>query len=148
MFRNVLVAFDGSPTSERALSEAADLALAVNARLTIISVVAPLAGSAYRAGVDVGGLKDDIEKQTEKAIREAVASLPEGLPATTVIKHGHPGEEIVKQVEEGSHDLLVMGSRGLGRVSANLFGTVGGYLHYHSRVAMLVVHPEQDQAGR
>ncbi len=74
-------------------------------------------------------------------------SLPQNLPATTVIRHGHPGAEIVKQVNEGDHDLLVMGSRGLGRVSANLFGTVGGYVHYHSRVAMLVVHPEKDEPG-
>jgi nucleotide-binding universal stress UspA family protein len=78
----------------------------------------------------------------EKLLREAVASLPEGLPVTTVLKHGHPGEEIVAQLEAGDHDLLVMGSRGLGRVSSNLFGSVGGYVHYHAHVAMLVLHPE------
>jgi nucleotide-binding universal stress UspA family protein len=147
VFRNLLVAIDGSPSAERALSEATELAVAVNARLTIISVVPPVPGNAYRSGVDLAALREDIEAETERLMREVVDSLPQDLPATTVIKHGHPGEEIVKQVKEGGHDLLVMGSRGLGRVTANLFGTVGGYVHYHSRVAMLVVQSEEDEPG-
>jgi nucleotide-binding universal stress UspA family protein len=124
------------------LGEAAELAEAVNARLTIISIVAPMPSYAYRAGIDLGALKHEAEAETEQLLRDAVAGLPDGLPVTTVLKHGHPGEEIVKQLEAGGHDLVVMGSRGLGRVSANLFGTVGGYVHYHSRTAMLVVQPE------
>jgi nucleotide-binding universal stress UspA family protein len=143
VFRNILVALDQSPTSQRALAEAAELAEALNARLTIISVAPPVPPYAYRAGVDVGALEREVEDETDKTMREAVDGLPESLPVTTVIKHGHPGEEIVKQIEAEDHDLVAMGSRGLGRVSANLFGTVGGYVHYHSRTAMLVIHPEQ-----
>jgi nucleotide-binding universal stress UspA family protein len=143
MFRDILVALDQSPTAQRALAEATELAEALNSRLTIISIVPPIPGFAYRAGIDVGALEQEAEKETDKLLREAVAGLPEGLPVTTVLKHGHPGEEIVKQIEAGDHDLVVMGSRGLGRVTANLFGTVGGYVHFHSRIAMLVVHPDQ-----
>jgi nucleotide-binding universal stress UspA family protein len=145
MFRNILVALDQSRTSQRALAEATDLAEALNARLTIISVAPPVPPYAYRAGVDVGALEKEVEEETEKTMREAVEGLPKDLPVTTVIKHGHPGEEIVKQIEAGDHDLVAMGSRGLGRVSANLFGTVGGYVHFHARTstAMLVIHPEQ-----
>ena len=143
MFRNILVALDQSTTSKRALAEAAELAEALNARLTIISVAPPVPAYAYRAGIDVGALENEVESETEKTMREAIDALPDGLPVTTVIKHGHPGEEIVKQIEVGEHDLIAMGSRGLGRVTANLFGTVGGYVHYHSRVAMLVIHPDE-----
>jgi len=143
MFRHILVALDLSPTAQRALGEATELAEALNSRLTIISIVPPIPSFAYRAGIDVGALEQEAEKESEKLLRDAVASLPDDLPVTTVLKHGHPGEEIVKQVKAGEHDLVVMGSRGLGRVTANLFGTVGGYVHYHSRVAMLVVQPEE-----
>jgi nucleotide-binding universal stress UspA family protein len=143
MFRDILVALDQSPTAQRALAEATELAEALNLRLTIISIVPPIPSFAYRAGIDVGALEQEAEKETDKLLREAVADLPEDLPVTTVLKHGHPGEEIVKQIEAGDHDLVVMGSRGLGRVTANLFGTVGGYVHFHSRIAMLVVHPDQ-----
>jgi nucleotide-binding universal stress UspA family protein len=146
MFRNLLVAYDGSPTAARALAEAADLALAANARLTIVSVIAPMASSAYRAGVDVGSLEKDVEAQTDRELRGAVDALPQDLPVTTVIRRGHPGEEIVKQIEAGRHDLLVMGTRGRGRVSANLFGSVAAHVHYqHGHIAMLVVHPDQGE---
>ncbi len=143
MYRNILVAIDGTATSRCGLDEAIELAEAVNARLTIISVVPPMPGFAYRAGVDLEALKAEAEAETEKQLRESVALVPDDFPVTTVLKHGHAGEEIVKQIEAGDHDLVVMGSRGLGRVTANLFGTVGGYVHYHSRIAMLVVHPEE-----
>jgi nucleotide-binding universal stress UspA family protein len=114
MFRDILVALDQSPTAQRALAEATELAEALNSRLTIISIVSPIPSFAYRAGIDVGALEQEAEKETEKLLREAVAGLPEGLPVTTVLKHGHPGEEIVKQIEAGDHDLVVMGSRAWG----------------------------------
>jgi len=143
VFRNILVALDESPTAGRALKEATELAEALNARLTIISVVPPMPSFAYRAGIDISALEREAEAETEKLLGDAVSGLPDGLPVTKVLKHGHAGEEIVAQVKAGDHDLLVMGSRGLGRVTANLFGTVGGYVHYHSQVAMLVIQPQE-----
>jgi nucleotide-binding universal stress UspA family protein len=143
VFRNVLVAIDSSPTAQRALSEAVDLAQALNARLTIICVAPEVPAYAYRAGIDANKLEDEAEAQTEELLRAAAESVPEDLQVTTVLRHGHAGERIVEQVAEGDHDLLVMGSRGLGRVTANLIGSTGVYLHYHSRVALLVIHPER-----
>lgn len=143
MFRDILVAIDGSPTAERALSEAAELAEALNARLTLIAVSPEVPGYAYRSGVDVAALEREAETETDRILREAVDSLPEGIPVTTVLKRGHPGERIVEQIEAGGHDLLAMGSRGRGRLTSNLFGSVGAYVHFHSRVAMLVIHPDE-----
>lgn len=143
VFRNILVAIDSSPTARRALRESADLAEALNARLTIISVAPEVPGYAYRAGVDVHALALEAEAETEKLIRESVESLPADLQVTTVLKHGNPGEEIVKQISDGDHDLVALGSRGLGRVTSNLLGSVGAYVHYHARTTMLVVHPEE-----
>lgn len=142
MFRNLLVAIDGSPTARRALEEGAELAEALNSRLTLIAVAPGMPASAHRAGVNVRELEREIQADTEKLLREAVGSLPEDLPVTTVLKQGDAGERIVEQIRSGNHDLLVMGSRGRGRVASNLFGSVGAYVHYHARVAMLVMHPE------
>jgi nucleotide-binding universal stress UspA family protein len=142
MFRDILVAIDGSETSTRALAEAAGLAQALNARLTLIAVSPDVPGYAYRSGVDVSALEREAETETDRILREAVDSLPDGLPVTTVLKHGSPGERIVEQIEAGGHDLLAMGSRGRGRLTSNLFGSVGAYVHFHSRVAMLVIHPD------
>jgi nucleotide-binding universal stress UspA family protein len=143
MFRNILVALDRSPTARRALEEAADLAVALNARLTIISVAPDAPGAAPMAGVDPIAMTHDIETETQRLLREAVESLPDELPVTTVLKHGKPGEQIVEQLKAGQHDLLAMGSRGRGRAAESIFGTTAGYVHWHNRVAMLVIHPEE-----
>jgi nucleotide-binding universal stress UspA family protein len=141
MFRNILVALDGSETAQRALDHAIELAEALNARLTVISIVPPIPGYAYRAGIDLEALGSEAEEETQKLLREALEGVPDDLPVTTVLKHGHAGEEIVNQIDTGEHDLIVMGSRGLGRVTSNLFGSVGGYVHYHAHIPMLIVHP-------
>jgi nucleotide-binding universal stress UspA family protein len=142
MFRNILVAIDSSETAQRALEAAAELAEALNSRLTIISVAPQVPPFAYRAAIDVGALEAEATKETEKLLSKAVASIPDDLPVTTVMKQGHPGELIVEQIQSGEHDLLAMGSRGRGRVATSLLGSVGAYVHYHSRIAMLVIHPE------
>jgi nucleotide-binding universal stress UspA family protein len=144
VFRNILVAIDASPTAQRALREAVDLAQALNARLTVICVAPEVPSYAYRAGIDAQKLEQEAESDTEKLLRAAAESVPEDMQVTTVLKHGHAGERIVEQIKEEDHDLVAMGSRGLGRVTSNLFGSTGAYVHYHSRVAMLVIHPDED----
>jgi nucleotide-binding universal stress UspA family protein len=144
MFRNILVAIDGSATAARAFDAAGELAEALNARLTVISVAPEVSPAAYRSGVDVQGLREDVERETRQLISDAVDRLPEGMPITTVIKHGDPGKGIVQQLKEGEHDLLVMGSRGRGRVASNLLGSVAANVYFHSKVAMLVVQPDEE----
>ena len=142
MFRNILVAIDGSQTAARALEAAGELAEALNSRLTIISVAPEVPGYAFGAGIDIQALEARAESETEELLREGADSLPEDLPVTKVLKRGNAGERIVEQISAGEHDLLVMGSRGRSRVVSNLFGSVAAYVHFHSKVAMLVIHPE------
>ena len=52
MFRDILVAIDGSPTAQRALEAAAELAEALNSRLTIIAVAPEVPPFAYRSGIE------------------------------------------------------------------------------------------------
>jgi nucleotide-binding universal stress UspA family protein len=143
MFRDILVAIDLSPTAHRALETAGELAEAINAKLTLIAVAPEVPAFAYRAGVDAEALEREAMAETERLLGEAVESLPADLPVTKILKQGHAGERIVEQLEAGGHDLLVMGTRGRGRVTSNLFGSVGAYVHFHARVAMLVMHPEE-----
>jgi nucleotide-binding universal stress UspA family protein len=147
VFLSILVAFDASPSAWAALDQAADLAATGNATLTVIGVVPPLPSFAYRAGVSIDRLKAEAANEVEESLREARERLRDDVAATTVQREGHPGEQIVKQVEEARHDLVVLGTRGWGRLRANVFGSVNAYVHYHSRVAMLIVNaPDEDEA--
>ena len=50
MFRNILAAVDSSPTAQRGLQTAGELAEALNARLTLITVAPGVPPSCTRRG--------------------------------------------------------------------------------------------------
>jgi nucleotide-binding universal stress UspA family protein len=147
MFRNILVAIDESATAWRALADAIDLAQALHARLTVLSVVPGLPPFAYRAGIDVAELEQEAERETERLLGRAVESVPAGVSVTSRLRHGPPAREILHEIDEGGHDLVVMGSRGRGRVRSNLLGSVGGDVHYHAHIPMLIVHDDVEETS-
>jgi nucleotide-binding universal stress UspA family protein len=145
MFRNLLVGVDGSPTAQRALSEAIDLALASNARLTILVAIPPLPPFvAAAAAVDVGRLEREVEAESAAVLRAALDRIPHEIPVTHQLARGPAGEAIVAEVDRGGHDLVVLGSRGRGRMTTFTLGSTGAFVWFHSSVAMLVVPPDRD----
>jgi nucleotide-binding universal stress UspA family protein len=149
MFRNVLVAVDGSAHARRAVAEAADLALATNASLTLIASVPDpsawvLGGSVGGPAVDIEGLRKAAEAEYRKLLDEAAASVPSELHAHEVLAHGQPAHAITEQVRAGSHDLVVMGSRGRGGVRALMLGSVSQQVLHSSPVPVLVVHVDEE----
>ncbi len=147
MFHNILVAIDGSPDAEEALAQAIDLAESQHARLTLFSSVAAPAAVAY-AGVSgevAANLARDAEADTEKILRTATERVPDGVSVSTVLNSEHVMPALLKQIEVGHHDLLIMGSRGRGAVRSVLLGSVSHYVLNHSPVPVLIVHAESSR---
>lgn len=147
MYRDILVAVDGSANARLALDHAAGLAEALHARLTILSVTAPVPAFAYGATIDVARLEEAAVQETAKVLRRAVDSLPPGLAATHVLRRGHVAEEILAAIAERGHDLVVVGSRGRGRARSNLLGSVAAELHFGVRIPILIVHAGERPDG-
>lgn len=143
MFLNILVAVDGSPSARRALERAIELARAGNARLTVITVAPPLSNYVTLGGVSTERMHAELEEWARNKLDEAVREVPDDVLVHTVQRSGHAGPEIVDELERGSYDLIVLGSRGRGRAQEGLLGSVNGYVHFHSRVALLSV-PDPD----
>ncbi|MGA2924535.1 MAG: universal stress protein [Solirubrobacteraceae bacterium] len=145
MFRNILVAIDGSAHADRALVEAADLAQRNNATLTVITSVPDpaswlLGGAAYSGGVDFQALAAETQQEYAKLLDEAVQSLPQDLSVRKILAHGRPGHTILERLHTGEHDLVVMGSRGRGEVRSALLGSVSHQVLNASPAAVLIVH--------
>ena len=139
MYRNILVAVDGSKESDLALEAAIDLALGTNARLTLLHVAnrPPASLTASAAGAAVAA---ELPEYHEKVLHEAIDKVPKDLPITTLLLDGHPAHAIVKAAGEYDHDLIVIGSRGRGRASAALLGSVSHEVLHEANVPVLVVH--------
>jgi nucleotide-binding universal stress UspA family protein len=139
MYHNILVAIDGSKESKLALADAIDLALGSNARLTVVYVASRPSGvlQTTAAGAAVAA---ELPACNEKVLRDAVEAVPDNLPVTTLLLEGSPAHEIVKAAREFRHDLIVMGSRGRGRATAALLGSVSHEVLHDSPVPVLVVH--------
>lgn len=138
----VLVAIDGSDTSELALRAAITVALRDNAAITLLSVIPEMAAEAAgwsMAGANPEQLQHDAEHYAEKLLRETVDRMPEGVPVTTVIRRGKPGAEICAQARDQVYDGILLGARGVGRVGA-MFGSVSSYVLRHADVPVFVAH--------
>ena len=144
MFRNILVAYDDSAPARAALAEAIDIARTQNSNLTVLTVAPPVSPYVGFGGVSAAELQQEVATWAERVARVAAAAAPENVSIHHVERAGRVGEEIVKELDERSYDLIVLGSRGRGRVESNVLGTVNGYVHYHSTVARLSVQAEDD----
>ena len=149
MFRQLLVAFDGSPHAARALGEAIELAQASNGTLTVIAAMPDTSACALGAGfgmpVDVAGLSREVERSYQTMLDGAVRTVPDDLSVTTLLRRGAPGPAIVETARTGGHDLIVMGSRGRGELRSLLLGSVSHHVLQTSPVPVLVV-PREDEA--
>ena len=139
MFLNILVAIDGSPSSLRALEHAIELARAGNAKLALITVAPPLSHYVTLGGVSPETMKAELDGWAGRILDEAAATVPEDVIAHRVQAAGRAGPEIVRELERGAYDLVVLGSRGRGRTEEGLLGSVNGYVHFHSHVPLLSV---------
>jgi nucleotide-binding universal stress UspA family protein len=138
MFRSILVAFDGSGHAKRALAEAVDIARTQGARLTLLTVAAPLQAWAGPYVVPIS--EAELEQAAEKIAAEGEALVPVGIPVSARTAAGHAGIELLKRADAADHDLIVMGSRGRGAVRSAVLGSISHYVLNHAHVPVLVVH--------
>jgi nucleotide-binding universal stress UspA family protein len=147
MFHNILVAIDGSPDSDQALTQAIDLAECEHTRLTLFSAVVAPPAVAY-AGVSgevVANLARDSQAETETLLRSAVERVPDDVSVSTVLSGQPVRPALLRQIKTGNHDLLIMGSRGRGAVRSVLLGSVSHTVLHHSPIPVLIVHAESSR---
>jgi nucleotide-binding universal stress UspA family protein len=146
-YRHVLLAFDGSPESELALAHAVAISQVYRARLGIVAVVPPPPLLAWQAPGGMRGIHDAEQVEFEELLRKAADAVPDDLSVTTQLLDGDPARELLKAARDGDYDVIVMGSRGRGRVSAALLGSVSNHVMHDSEVPVIVIHKPGADGG-
>jgi nucleotide-binding universal stress UspA family protein len=150
MFHNILVSFDGSSHSERALAEAIDLVTESHGRLTILTGVHQLAPWLYTpaSASAIGELSSDLLDEAQQELADAVSRVPAEIPVKKLIAREPIRVALKRELDSGDYDVLVMGSRGRGAVSSQLLGSVSHYALNHSPIPVLVVHATEGAVAK
>jgi len=137
----ILLATDGSPSSERATHEAVELAQATGWPLTIVTVWhLPATGLAYEPLTAVTEIEDVARERARQALEAAAATARSaGLEPELRLLEGLPADEICAVAAQRAATLVVVGAHGWGPVRRLLFGSVSEAVLHHAPCPVLVV---------
>lgn len=140
-FSKVLVAFDGSELSVKALNEA--IVMAENNPEFQLDVVTALNPTAQiSSAVIYASVLSELRKDAVDMLNEVNEELANKLPnhtTRTMVLEGNPGEEIVKYADEHGFEMIIMGSRGLSGIKELFLGSVSHNVLQRANCPVLVI---------
>ena len=139
MFNNIVLAFDGSEYSHKALLRAKAIAERFDATVWLVHV--------FRNPSDLLGYTDfeKIYAKRKSAAQAVMDDARQKLGRTTFtvqekLREGNETDSILKVAENCAADLIVMGTRGLGAVKGFLVGSVSRKVIHYAACPVMVVH--------
>jgi nucleotide-binding universal stress UspA family protein len=138
IYRNILVAVDGSPDADAALVHAAALARDQRARLTLVTAVPQVPATALLAS-GAAPPRSEVVRHYADLLRMAADTLPQDVSVTTLLVEGPPARALIERSRSGAFDLIVMGSHGHGRLHTSLLGCVSQKVLHASPIPVLLI---------
>jgi nucleotide-binding universal stress UspA family protein len=149
MYKNILIAVDGSTASQRGLAEGVRLAKAIGGRVMLVHVVnalileSEIASTAYYQALAEAFRKEGLE------ILEAAATVAReaGVPfeQKLIEKIGaHAWDEIIKAAKDWRAELIVLGTHGRRGLKRLVMGSDAELVLRHSPVPVLMVRDQSN----
>ncbi len=136
-YHSLLVAFDGSESSKKALTKACDLAKVDGADVSVQYVI-----PRYEEMMDffkTESVKKSLFEEAEKIVDGAKKiSAGLGVSIKTVVQEGHAAEKIVEFADTMKHDLIVVGTHGWRGVNKALMGSTAERVIAHASCPILI----------
>jgi nucleotide-binding universal stress UspA family protein len=142
--RKILCAVDASEYAGKALKAAMMFSAAFDAELQVVHVI-PSHHIKSRLA-DRGQITQEKMEAFDRAMaadaEKAMSRLTEeaGWKGRARLRHGVPAEEIVSLADVDSHDLIVLGARGLSYIKGVLLGSTTDAVLKSSPCPVLIVH--------
>jgi nucleotide-binding universal stress UspA family protein len=139
MFKKILIGTDGSDNAMRAAEAGRDIAKSMDAEVTLVyaAYVPPF----YKG--DLGSELCDVLREEGIRILDATARVFEGsgVRVATKLLYDEKSEEgILRLLEEGDYDLVIVGSRGLDATSRKALGSTSNRVLEGTDRPVLIVH--------
>jgi nucleotide-binding universal stress UspA family protein len=137
-YQSLLVSFDGSEYSRKALERAGQMAKEDGSRITVLYVI-----PRYEEMVEffrTDSIKKSLHAEAEKVLAQAKAIADaRGFSIATVIREGHASDEIVAVAGKLENDLIAMGTYGWKGVNHAIMGSTTNRVIAHAACPILVV---------
>jgi len=147
MYKEILLALDGSPLAEAAVPHARALAKAFGARVTLLSVVQPV-GIYPQSGVvgPVVSIALNVEEEME-SMRRYLRTIAEqfeaeGINVEEVVREGDAASQICDYAHESRADLIVMSTHGRSGVQRWVYGSVADKVLRGAKVPILLIRAQ------
>jgi nucleotide-binding universal stress UspA family protein len=147
IIKNILLPFDGSPLSKKALELAKDIARNFNADLTLLTIIPiyyPIGDSvlASSAAVNYQQIIKVLKQEAEKNVGKVVEKCREqGVKAQYKIVNDDVSNAIIKEAKRSRADLIIMGSRRMtGMSSIKRLGSTARHVSEHAPCPVTLVH--------
>ncbi|MFQ5782494.1 MAG: universal stress protein [Nitrosopumilus sp.] len=137
MIKKILVALDGSKNSTRALKKAIQLAKQTDASIVGIFVIQAFP-------TEMGMMKTILGKALSKrckrfmSVAKAMCTRKK-VEFLDVIEYGEEGRTIVDFAQKYNFDLIVIGSRGMGKIGELFLGSTSNHVVHSSKIPVLVI---------
>jgi nucleotide-binding universal stress UspA family protein len=136
--KKILIAHDGSKSSEKALKKAFQIAETFGSSLTVLSVIPELYLTELME-MDRVRILDTMAKETREMMEKIKAKSKHVKSLKTVIKQGDPADEILNAAERMKADVIITGSHGRHGAQRFLLGSVSSKIVDHAECDVLVV---------
>lgn len=139
----ILVPVDFSKHADAAISAAIEIASRYDARITLVNVFEPIAlvfpdDPGFYTGAATADLMEDLRKALEK---KRTAALEQGAKHVDFEQlRGNPPAVIKQYADDGSYDLIVMGTLGRSGLAHFLLGSVAERVVRTASCPVLTVH--------
>ena len=146
MYKNILIATDGSELADKAVTDGLTLAKHTGAKVTLVTVTEIWNAREMAARIEQG-TKNPIEQFEAKAAEAAGKALDAakakadelGVPCETIhVPDQHPADGIIRTAENYNCDLIIMASHGYRGVKRILLGSVANEVLTHSSIPVLI----------
>ncbi len=136
MFQKILLAYDGSESARRAAQLAKDLARRFQAEMRVVCCFDPI--PPYLGDPDMQRALNKHIGTAERNMAEVVEAIGDEVDLRQEVLEGPAAEAILEVARTRESDLIVMGTRGMGRLSGLLMGSVSQKVVGHAPCPVLL----------